>query len=204
MALTKVRGDGVDSTTVGVGLASTAFKGREVVLDADGDTTIAADTDDTIDFKIQGTDRVKINPTGQLTVPNQPAFHLTGDNLAWSGSNTVHLLPLNNARVDIGGNCTTTSSNYRFTAPIAGNYFVSIGGHIVGFGNDVTAGPYIWVHKNGTGDNIGGYMYYTGYNKSTMCGVISLAVNDYIDVRGINYNSTSFTLNCEMSGHLIG
>ncbi len=52
MALTKVRGSGVD------------FDGQEIVLDADADTTITADTDDRIDFKTGGTDRVHVSSTG--------------------------------------------------------------------------------------------------------------------------------------------
>ena len=45
MALTKVRGAGVDAD------------GQEVILDADGDTTLTVDTDDQIDIKVGGTDR---------------------------------------------------------------------------------------------------------------------------------------------------
>jgi len=35
--------------------------GNELILDADADTSITADTDDEIDFKINGTDRLKLN-----------------------------------------------------------------------------------------------------------------------------------------------
>ena len=31
-----------------------------IILDADGDSTISADTDDQIDFKIGGTDQIKL------------------------------------------------------------------------------------------------------------------------------------------------
>jgi hypothetical protein len=37
--------------------------GQELVLDADGDTSITADTDDQIDFKVGGTDRLSIGST---------------------------------------------------------------------------------------------------------------------------------------------
>jgi hypothetical protein len=37
--------------------------GQELILDADGDTSITADTDDQIDFKVAGNDRVKLNNT---------------------------------------------------------------------------------------------------------------------------------------------
>ena len=40
------------------------LNGNEMILDADGDTTITADTDDQIDFKVAGSDKVQINATG--------------------------------------------------------------------------------------------------------------------------------------------
>ena len=38
--------------------------GKEIVLDADGDTSITADTDDQIDFKSSGTDRMSLTAAG--------------------------------------------------------------------------------------------------------------------------------------------
>jgi hypothetical protein len=48
MALTKVRGSGIDAD------------GQEIILDGDTDTTITADTDDEIHFKVAGDDHVKV------------------------------------------------------------------------------------------------------------------------------------------------
>ena len=44
------------------------LNGNEMILDADGDTTITADTDDQIDFKTGGTDRVTIDASGDVLV----------------------------------------------------------------------------------------------------------------------------------------
>ena len=44
------------------------LNGTEMVLDADGDTSITADTDDQIDFKTGGSDRVTIDASGNLLV----------------------------------------------------------------------------------------------------------------------------------------
>lgn len=46
---------------------SVDLNGNELILDADGDTSITADTDDQIDFKIGGTDRLSISSTGKVT-----------------------------------------------------------------------------------------------------------------------------------------
>jgi len=83
MALTKVRGSGIDAD------------GQEIILDADTDTTITADTDDQVDIKVGGADkavflannmhliggtvaRIQLSSSGSGTTPN-------------TGNNNVHL-----------------------------------------------------------------------------------------------------------------
>ena len=44
------------------------FNGAELVLDADADTSLHADTDDEIDFKTGGSDRMKVNGVGQVYI----------------------------------------------------------------------------------------------------------------------------------------
>ena len=46
------------------------MNGTELILDADGDTSITADTDDQIDFRAGGTDRMSIKSTGQIFIGN--------------------------------------------------------------------------------------------------------------------------------------
>ena len=71
MALTKVRGSGIDAD------------GQEIILDADTDTTITADTDDQIDFKTGGSDRLTIDSSGNVgigtTSPNRALSLENGD-----------------------------------------------------------------------------------------------------------------------------
>jgi len=43
---------------------------QELILDADGDTSITADTDDRIDFKLNGADRLAMSSTGTLSFGN--------------------------------------------------------------------------------------------------------------------------------------
>jgi hypothetical protein len=43
------------------------LNGQELILDADGDTSIQADTDDQIDFKLNGADRFSMSATGTLS-----------------------------------------------------------------------------------------------------------------------------------------
>ena len=44
------------------------LNGQELILDADADTSITADTDDQIDFKVGGTDRLTLSSDGKLKV----------------------------------------------------------------------------------------------------------------------------------------
>jgi hypothetical protein len=44
------------------------LNGNEMILDADADTSITADTDDQIDFKVGGTDRLTLSSDGKLKV----------------------------------------------------------------------------------------------------------------------------------------
>ena len=44
------------------------MEGVELQLDADGDTSITADTDDQIDIKVGGTDRITKESDGDVTI----------------------------------------------------------------------------------------------------------------------------------------
>ena len=54
MALTKVRGSGIDAD------------GQEIILDADGDTSISVGTDDKIVIDTAGSERMQINASGDI------------------------------------------------------------------------------------------------------------------------------------------
>jgi len=53
-------GTDVVDTNIGGGVGAQDLNGEEFILDADADTSITADTDDQIDIKVGGTDRVRI------------------------------------------------------------------------------------------------------------------------------------------------
>lgn len=57
-----IEGNISGSPTITAGTVATSFNlnGNELILDADGDTSITADTDDQIDFKVSGSDEVEL------------------------------------------------------------------------------------------------------------------------------------------------
>ena len=58
-------------------LSGVDVNGTELILDADADTSITADTDDQIDFKVGGTDTVVVTPDAMELKGPHPAFTLT-------------------------------------------------------------------------------------------------------------------------------
>jgi hypothetical protein len=84
------------------------FSGTELILDADGDTSITADTDDTIHFKIAGSDKFTLDPSGNMTTSGTiPSSALTGDLPAISGASLTGIESFSYLTHSI----TTTTSN---------------------------------------------------------------------------------------------
>jgi len=77
MALTKVRGAGIDAD------------GQELLLDADGDTTLTVDTDDQIDIKVAGSDKIRVDSSGRLLIGTTTEGLADGDDLTVSNSGAV-------------------------------------------------------------------------------------------------------------------
>jgi hypothetical protein len=78
-----------DVTKMSIG-TTIDIQGNELVLDADADTSIHASTDDQIDFKTGGTDRMVIDSAGKVGIGNtSPSYKLS---LQDSGNFEIHLL----------------------------------------------------------------------------------------------------------------
>jgi hypothetical protein len=83
MALTKVRGSGLDGAT--------ALKGQELVIDADGDTSIdASSADDTIIIDTAGSERVRIDSSGNLLVSKTSSDGSVAGHEFRNGSFAIH------------------------------------------------------------------------------------------------------------------
>tara|TARA_Y100000389_G_scaffold160781_1_gene163059 strand:- start:3573 stop:4118 length:546 start_codon:yes stop_codon:yes gene_type:complete len=94
-------------------LHSSGFSGTELILDADGDTSITADTDDTIHFKIGGSDKFTIDPSGNVTaLGTLPATQLTGTLPAIDGGSLTGITAgLTASAYSASGNGYITFSN---------------------------------------------------------------------------------------------
>lgn len=229
MALTKVRGGGVSifddedsNIVIGRGrIGNTiqasdhaSFQHRDlgtgsnndyaILQTASGGTQINSSSGQSLFLNIGNSQGLKVDSNKIVTMENVPCFAVSANNQSWSGSNNEQTIAFSSEEFDNGGHFDT--SNYKFTAPVAGRYFFTIAAWVNAFSSSGAAGPGIYIRKNGSsGTGIFMYMYYTGYNGSSVQGAVNLAKDDYVQGKAINYNSSSFTLGgLKMSGFLIG
>ena len=126
--------------------------------------------------------RMTLNQEGQLTVPSQIGFHAGGTN---TYNRTSSFVPeFDSEYFDIGGGYNHT--NYRFTAPIAGRYFLYF--QYLTYPNADPAYKTFLFRKNGSSSGLYDQGFYRG--KEGMQGnqtsqqvstYIQLAANDYIE-----------------------
>jgi hypothetical protein len=213
----------------GVGNASAYFKGGgdygvSLTLDSDGTSDDVARTrylnagtnkwqvnvgDDIQWNSATWTQRMLLSAAGDLTVggrvttTSQPSFNAYVSGGAWTISATNGVVAFNSIRHNVGSHFST--STYRFTAPVAGNYFFSYHFFMyTSYDNDTNT--YYGFHKNGVSHLTTNHGVEGQDGGQAMSAVISLAANDYVTVQkvgggtissyGGQYNS--------FTGHLLG
>lgn len=148
-----------------------------------------------------GAVRATIDGSGRVTMPYQPAFDAYGTvgNLLVT---TEIPIPLNSTTFNIGNHYNT--SNYRFTAPVAGMYFFRAQTYKQASGN----ASRLRLYKNAGDARVYQYISASDTYTHSITGIISLAVGDYVTC---NFNSDGAGTNIYLadnhtnfSGYLLG
>lgn len=176
----------------------------QLILDADGDTTISADTDDQIDFKTGGTDRLTVQSTSGNNVVVADGLTLTDGNITFSGSgHGIHLgvTSANSANLlhdyeegtftialkDSSGNAITLDSQDTGHYVKVGN-IVHVNGYVVGGGNIGSASGDFQLH--GLPFNIPGSSHF--YSTLSVGYAANLSIGSGTSVQGFAVINTAY------------
>ena len=148
-----------------------------------------------MEFYAGGNERMRIDSSGRVTKPLQPMFYARGAETNYTLTNGADM-PFNNAVFNIGSHFN--ASTFRFTAPVAGYYFIAF--HL--FVQTVTNRVSLKVNNNAFHNN----QMQVSPGTNSWAGVISLAANDFVTVG--DWQSTSGAMfymgHCTFSGYLLG
>ena len=126
------------------------------------------------------TERMRIDPNGRVTMPYQPAFSVRRNSAQDIAHNTNTKVQWNTEIFDVGGNFDS-STNYRFTAPVAGKYLFM--GHLYIYSTYQVEAK---IYKNGSIYKRFSGPLGTGSNDNPngmdFMDIVDLSVNDFIEI----------------------
>ena len=155
-----------------------------------------------------GTERMRIDSAGRVTMPFQPYFHASLSNEV-NVSSSGQVISFDTVVSNVGSHYN--GSTYRFTVPVSGRYFFSVG---LRYNYPASSGyTRFSLRKNGSLSAVGlkildpiNTFDEISYQNSSQVVILSCSANDYFDV--IEYSQlTGGQLagsECHFIGYLIG
>jgi hypothetical protein len=147
------------------------------------------------------TEKMRIDSVGRMTLPYQTMFTARSSVSGNIASGATQLVPLNDYFVNIGS--CYNNSTYRFTAPIAGQYQLTVTG-MLNTGQSSTGNGSIRLRKNGTEFT---YTHMNGVHPASACItlIVSASANDYFEFYAENcYYQGATNYITLFSGQLVG
>ena len=146
-------------------------------------------------------ERMRIDSAGRVTMPYQPAFNA----LRTAGHTLNSVVLWNDVRTNVGSHYSAATG--RFTAPVAGNYFFSVGA-ICGSSSPAASSGSVQIRLNGSSIKDGHWNITNDpWENVGATTVVTLNANDYIDVY-VQGSSTAymygFNIFSNFNGYLIG
>jgi hypothetical protein len=153
--------------------------------------------------------RLTVDSSGRVTMPAQPAF-LVGSSLGDTTISANAVIPFDTVSFNTGSGFSTGTN--RFTAPIAGRYFLSCIAYYTnsdGQTQSMQVAPYL----NGSQINVGGdAILFHGFTPNSAGGIgcfggsviLNLAANDYVTVNARGNNARLYLGHTKFSGYLLG
>ena len=180
-----------DKTSFTQGLSATDLGGVELILDADGDTSLTADTDDRIDIKIASTDHIQLGTSsGDTTIK----IATDAKDLQFLQADGNKLLEINDGNfVGVGGNSTAAGEIRIFEDTDNGSNYVGLS-----VGNVSTS--YKLVFPNADGSS-GQAMVTNGSGVLTFTDVSSAADDITAGDAAINLTTTSGNITIDAQGN---
>ena len=173
---------------------------------ADPTVGVGAQTND-LAFRAGGAERVRIDANGYVTMPYQPKFLVGFTTTGQISVPDANVIPFNytggQGTFDVGSNFNTSTS--RFTAPVAGHYFLQA--NITAVTSSTVSAQ---IMKNGAAITNGGdtmASFINGINNSATMNttlIVYLAVGDYVDARTRNATYNVYKNHTWFLGYLIG
>lgn len=132
-----------------------------------------------------GTNMMKIDSAGRVTMPYQPAFYAYASN-SYSSTTTNELVAFNGTTFNIGNHFDISSGNHKFVAPVSGVYSFqsTVNTYSVGVGSVLRTDLYV----NGSAVSRGDYMIsdHTGDQNVSIAVTRYLSANDYVQIYHIS------------------